>query len=102
MAIAFVGGGAAIVGIPENRQIQDIALRIYEQQGRVIAAIWHGTEGIKNLKLSDGTFLIQGKVLTSSPMRFLTRNRLYIRLIHFRQKAASSATAESMIRLLEQ
>ncbi|MGH8855338.1 MAG: nuclear transport factor 2 family protein, partial [Telluria sp.] len=60
--IAFVGGGAAIVGIPENKPLQDIALRIYEQQGGVIAAICHGTEGIKNLKLSDGTFLIQGKV----------------------------------------
>jgi putative intracellular protease/amidase len=71
--IAFVGGGAAIVGIPENKPLQDIALRIYEQQGGVIAAICHGTEGIKNLKLSDGTFLIQGKVLTSFPDAFLNK-----------------------------
>ena len=71
--IAFVGGGAAIVGIPENKPLQEIALRIYEQQGGVIAAICHGTEGIKNLKLSDGTFLIQGKVLTSFPDAFLNK-----------------------------
>jgi len=71
--IAFVGGGAAIVGIPENKPLQDIALRIYEQQGGVIAAICHGTEGIKNLKLSDGTFLIQGKVLTSFPDAFINK-----------------------------
>ena len=71
--MAFVGGGAAIVGIPDNKPLQDIALRIYEQQGGVIAAICHGTEGIKNLKLSDGTFLIQGKVLTSFPDAFLNR-----------------------------
>ncbi|MGK5018112.1 nuclear transport factor 2 family protein [Janthinobacterium sp. HLS12-2] len=71
--MAFVGGGAAIVGIPENKPLQDIALRIYEQQGGVIAAICHGTEGIKNLKLSDGTFLIQGKVLTSFPDAFLNK-----------------------------
>jgi putative intracellular protease/amidase len=71
--IAFVGGGAAIVGIPENKALQDIALRIYEQQGGVIAAICHGTEGIKNLKLRDGTFLIQGKVLTSFPDVFLNK-----------------------------
>ncbi|MBV7539286.1 nuclear transport factor 2 family protein [Duganella sp. sic0402] len=71
--IAFVGGGAAIVGIPENQALQDIALRIYEQQGGVIAAICHGTEGIKNLKLRDGTFLIQGKVLTSFPDVFLNK-----------------------------
>jgi putative intracellular protease/amidase len=71
--IAFVGGGAAIVGIPENKPLQDIALRIYEQQGGVIAAICHGTEGIKNLKLSDGNYLIQGKVLTSFPDVFINR-----------------------------
>ena len=71
--MAFVGGGAAIVGIPDNKALQDIALRIYEQQGGVIAAICHGTEGIKNLKLSDGTFLIQGKVLTSFPDAFLNK-----------------------------
>lgn len=71
--MAFVGGGAAIVGIPENKPLQDIALRIYEQQGGVIAAICHGTEGIKNLKLRDGTFLIQGKVLTSFPDAFLNK-----------------------------
>lgn len=71
--IAFVGGGAAIVGIPDNKALQDIALRIYEKQGGVIAAICHGTEGIKNLKLSDGTFLIQGKVLTSFPDVFINR-----------------------------
>ena len=71
--MAFVGGGAAIVGIPDNKALQDIALRIYEQQGGVIAAICHGTEGIKNLKLRDGTFLIQGKVLTSFPDAFLNK-----------------------------
>lgn len=48
-------------------------MRIYEQQGGVIAAICQGTEGIKNLKLSDGTFLIQGKVLTSFPDAFLNK-----------------------------
>ena len=71
--MAFVGGGAAIVGIPDNKPLQDIALRIYEQQGGVLAAICHGTEGIKNLKLRDGTFLIQGKVLTSFPDAFLNK-----------------------------
>ena len=71
--MAFVGGGAAIVGVPDNKPLQDIAVHIYEQQGGVIAAICHGTEGIKNLKLSDGTFLIQGKVLTSFPDAYLNK-----------------------------
>ncbi|OEZ63573.1 nuclear transport factor 2 family protein [Duganella sp. HH105] len=71
--IVFAGGGAAIVGVPENKALQDIALRIYEQQGGVIAAICQGTEGISNLKLKDGTFLIQGKVLTSFPDAYLNK-----------------------------
>lgn len=71
--IVFVGGGAAIVGIPENQPLQDLARRIYEEQGGVIAAICQGTEAISNLKLKDGTFLIQGKVLTSFPDAFLNK-----------------------------
>lgn len=71
--IAFLGGGAAIFGIPDNKPLQELALRIYEQQGGVIAAICQGTEGIKNLKLRDGKFLIQGKVLTSFPDAFINK-----------------------------
>jgi putative intracellular protease/amidase len=71
--IAFMGGGAAIVGVPENRAVQEFAMRIYEQQGGVLAAICQGTEGITNLKLKDGTYLVQGKVLTSFPDSFLNR-----------------------------
>lgn len=86
--IAFVGGGAAIVGIPENKALQDIALRIYEQQGGVIAAICHGTEGIKNLKLSDGKFLIQGKVLTSFPDAFLNKESPIFKAYPFSAEAS--------------
>ena len=86
--IAFVGGGAAIVGIPENKPLQDIALRIYEQQGGVIAAICHGTEGIKNLKLRDGNFLIQGKVLTSFPDAFLNKESAIYKAYPFSAEAS--------------
>lgn len=71
--ILFAGGGAAIVGVPEHHALQDLALRIYEQQGGVLAAICQGTEGITNLKLKDGSFLIQGKTLTSFPDAFLNK-----------------------------
>ena len=71
--ILFAGGGAAIVGVPEHKALQDLALRIYEQQGGVLAAICQGTEGITNLKLKDGSFLIQGKTLTSFPDAFLNK-----------------------------
>jgi putative intracellular protease/amidase len=71
--ILFAGGGAAIVGVPENKALQELALRIYEQQGGVLAAICQGTEGLTNLKLRDGTFLIQGRTLTSFPDAFLNK-----------------------------
>jgi len=71
--ILFAGGGAAIVGVPEHKAVQDLALRIYEQQGGVLAGICQGTEGLTNLKLKDGSFLIQGKTLTSFPDAFLNK-----------------------------
>lgn len=71
--ILFLGGGAAIVGVPEHQRLQEIARQIYEQQGGVLAAICQGTEGITNLKLKDGGFLIQDKVLTSFPDAFLNK-----------------------------
>lgn len=71
--ILFAGGGAAIVGVPENERIQDIARQIYERQGGVVAAICQGTEGLSNLKLTDGSFLIQGKAMTTFPDAFLNK-----------------------------
>lgn len=73
VAIVYVGGGSAVVGISENGAIQKLAKQIYEEQGGVIAAICHGTEGISQLKLSDGSFLGQGKVMTSFPDAFINR-----------------------------
>jgi putative intracellular protease/amidase len=72
-AINYIGGGSAIIEIADNQAIQGIALQIYEQQGGVIAAICQGTQGISNLKQSNGEFLISDKVLTSFPDRYLNQ-----------------------------
>ncbi len=77
--MVYIGGGAAIVGIPENRALQKIALQIYEQQGGVLAAICQGTEGLTQLKLRDGAHLIGGKVLTSFPDAFLNKESPYFK-----------------------
>lgn len=69
-AVLFAGGGAAILGVPDDRAVQALAMDIY-QQGGVIAAICQGTEGISKLKNPDGSYLISGKVLTSFPDQFL-------------------------------
>lgn len=72
-AVLFAGGGAAIVGVPDNQPLQTLAMAIY-RQGGVIAAICQGTEGLTRLKNADGTFLISGKVLTSFPDAFLNKS----------------------------
>ncbi len=82
-AVIFTGGGAAIVGVPEHRLLQEIVLRIYEQQGGVLAAICQGTEGITNLKLKDGRFLVQGKRVTSFPDAFLNKESPWFKAYPF-------------------
>ncbi len=71
--IVYAGGGAAILGVPDDPALQALAVAIYAGQGGVIAAICHGTQGLSNLKNGDGTYLISGKVLTSFPDQFLNK-----------------------------
>ncbi|MDZ7742946.1 MAG: type 1 glutamine amidotransferase domain-containing protein [Bacteroidota bacterium] len=59
-AIHFVGGHGTMWDFPENEKIAEIAARIYENQG-VVAAVCHGPAGLVNLKLSDGSYLVDGK-----------------------------------------
>lgn len=82
-AVIFTGGGAAIVGVPEHRLLQEIALRIYERQGGVLAAICQGTEGLTNLKLKDGRFLVQGKKVTSFPDALLNKESPWFKAYPF-------------------
>ena len=53
VAVYYVGGGAAMFGVPENEDIQNISRTIYENKG-VISAVCHGIAGIVNLQLSNG------------------------------------------------
>lgn len=69
-AIFYSGGGAAMFGVPEDKAIQEIAMKIYEQQGGVVSAICHGTAGIVNLKTNDGKYLVAGKNVNGFPDLF--------------------------------
>ncbi len=73
VAINYIGGGSAAIGVADNFAIQTLAMEIYQQQGGVIAAICQGTEGISRLKNKDGSYLISGKVLTTFPNEFLNK-----------------------------
>ena len=66
VVLQFTGGSAPIFDIPQNIELQDIAVKIYENNG-VIAAVCHGTAGIVNLKTKDGQYLIKNKRVNGVP-----------------------------------
>ena len=65
-AVYFPGGGAAMFGVADNPDVQRLTRMVYENEGAV-AAICHGTAGITNIPLTDGSRLLTGKKLTGFP-----------------------------------
>ncbi len=68
-AVYYGGGGAAMFGVPENREIQQISASIYEKDG-IVAAICHGTAGLVHLKTSDGKYIYKNKKVNGFPDAF--------------------------------
>ena len=64
--VQFTGGSAPIFDVPQNQELQKIAMQIYEQDG-VIAAVCHGTAGIVHLKAKNGEYLVKGKRVNGVP-----------------------------------
>ncbi len=69
-AVYYVGGGAAMFGVPENEAIQNITMTIYEDQKGVISAICHGSSGLVNLKTKSSKYLVTGKHVNGFPDKF--------------------------------
>ncbi len=63
-AIFFAGGHGTVWDFPENKELQKIAATIYENGG-IVSSICHGAAALVNLKLSDGSYLIDGKDVNS-------------------------------------
>ncbi|MGZ3768050.1 MAG: type 1 glutamine amidotransferase domain-containing protein [Bdellovibrio sp.] len=57
--IFFVGGHGAMFDFADNLQLQKLTAQIFEGNG-VVCSICHGTAGLVNVRLSDGSFLIKG------------------------------------------
>jgi len=75
-AVYYSGGGAAMFGVPENVEIQNISRKIYENNG-VISAICHGTAGIVNLKTAEGNYVYEGKQISGFPDLFENKKATY-------------------------
>jgi putative intracellular protease/amidase len=62
-AIYFTGGHGVMGDFPDNKEIQKIALKIYENNGYLLS-VCHGVVGLLNIKDREGNFLISGKRIT--------------------------------------
>lgn len=76
-AVYYVGGGAAMFGVPVNKEIQHIAISIYEKNKGIVSAICHGSAGLVNLKTSNGEYLYKGKNVNGYPDKFERKSADY-------------------------
>ena len=63
VAIYYAGGHGVVWDFPDNTELQAISRRIYESGG-IVSSVCHGAVGLLNIRLSDGSLLIQGKKVT--------------------------------------
>jgi putative intracellular protease/amidase len=63
-AIFVPGGLAPLVDMPEDPLIKKIVKETYER-GAVVGAVCHGPVSLLNVKLSDGSYLVNGKNISS-------------------------------------
>ncbi|NUO76868.1 MAG: peptidase [Lysobacter sp.] len=82
-ALMYIGGSAAMYGVAEHPGLQALATRIYEQQGGVVSAVCHGSAGLVDLKLSDGTPLVSGKRVTGFPDAYEDKTAEYYKTFPF-------------------
>ncbi len=80
-AVHYVGGGGAMFGVPENEEIQEISMTIFEDYNGIISSVCHGTAGIVNLKTKDGSYLYKDKIVNGYPDSFENREAEYFQ--HF-------------------
>lgn len=81
VAVQYIGGSNAMYGVPENRQIQELVMDIYENQNGIVSAVCHGTGGLIHLKTKDGKYLVDGKRVTGFPESYENQSAAYFK--HF-------------------
>lgn len=59
-AVFFSGGHGTMWDFPDNEAVQKVAREVYEA-GAPVGAVCHGPAALVNVKLSDGTYLVEGK-----------------------------------------
>lgn len=67
-AIYFTGGHAVMWDFPESEGLQSLARAIW-QRGGIVSAVCHGYCGLLNVRLSDGSLLVEGRRVTGFSWR---------------------------------
>lgn len=62
-AIYYAGGHGTMFDFPDDAGLAALAAEIYERGG-VVSAVCHGVTGLLNIRLSDGSYLIDGRPVT--------------------------------------
>lgn len=128
-AVFYAGGHGTMWDFPNNTELAEIASKVYERGG-VIGAVCHGPSGLVNVKLSNGKYLVDGKVVSTftneeegdftSVVPFLLETRLAERgakitkvpnfqphhavsdrLVTGQNPASARLVAEAMVKLME-
>lgn len=63
-AVFIPGGLAPMVDMPENTELKKVIADAYDRNA-VVGAVCHGPVSLLNVKLSDGTYLVNGKNIAS-------------------------------------
>jgi putative intracellular protease/amidase/sugar lactone lactonase YvrE len=63
-AVFLPGGHGPMFDLPNNPELQNLLREFYEA-GKIISAVCHGPAGLVGATLTDGTPLVQGKILTA-------------------------------------
>lgn len=62
--IFYAGGHGTMWDFPDNTRLAQVAAQLYEAGG-VVAAVCHGPAGLVNIRLSDGSHLVDGKQVSA-------------------------------------
>jgi putative intracellular protease/amidase len=62
--VFFAGGHGTMWDFPDDAALTGLAAAVYERGG-VVAAVCHGPAALVNLKLSDGSYLVEGRQVAS-------------------------------------
>lgn len=63
-AIYFPGGHGTMWDLPDSEAVQRAVRTMYER-GKIVGAVCHGPAALVNVKLSDGSWLVDGKKVSA-------------------------------------